>query len=190
MRKLFWLAVSCTLWLLFTGSSAVADIVYHVSAPVGPGFVSGTITTDGTIGTLFTFDIVTFNLTLNDGTGTANLTRGVNGGTVFVSGGSLSATATDLMFNFNTSGTFVNFFTSPGCQPVWTLRTTGGSACNSVSGTVSSVQATSGTGPATMSEIGAGNVVIGTTTVIPEPGSVGLMVAGLVSLIGLCKRRF
>ena len=112
--------------------------------------------TDGTTGTLFTFDIVAFNLTLNDGTGTGTLTRGVNGGTVFVSGGSLTATATGLMFNFNTSGTFANFFTSPGCQPVWTLRTSGGTACNMVSGTVMSVQASSTTGPATMSEIGQG----------------------------------
>ena len=189
MRKLFLLLVVCTFWLMFTGSAA-ADIVYHVNNKVGVGSVTGTITTDGTTGILFTFDIVAFNLTLNDGTGTATLTRGVNGGTVFVSGGSLTATATDLMFNFNTSGTFVNFFTSPGCQPIWTLRTSGGSACNMVSGTVSSVQATSTTGPATISEIGAGTVTIGTTTVIPEPSSVGLMVAGLASLIGLRKRRF
>jgi hypothetical protein len=187
MRNLFSLAVACTLWLVFTGSAA-ADIVYDVHGPVGPGFVTGTITTDGTIGTLFTFDIVAFNLTLNDGTATATLASGVNGGLVFVSGGSLTATATDLMFNFNTSGTFVNFFTSPGCQPIWTLRTSGGTACNLVSGTVMSVQASSSTGPATVSETGAGNVVI--ATVVPEPGSVGLMVAGLVSLIGLCKRRF
>jgi hypothetical protein len=189
MRTLFSLAVVCTFWLAFTGTAA-ADIVYHLNLPVAGGSVTGTITTDGATGTLFTSDIVAFDLKLNDGTATATLMNGVNGGLVFVSGGSLSATATDLMFNFNTSGTFVNFFTSPGCRPIWTLRTTGGSACNSVSGTVSSVQATSSTGPATMSEIGAGNVVIGTTTVIPEPGSVGLMVAGLFSLIGLGKRRF
>jgi hypothetical protein len=74
--------------LIFDGSTA-ADIVYHVNDRVGVGSVTGTITTDGTTGTLFTFDIVAFNLTLNDVTGTAILTSGVNGGTVFVSGGSL-----------------------------------------------------------------------------------------------------
>lgn len=62
---------------------------------------------------------------MSDGAGLTTLTSGVNGGTVFISGGSLTATATDLMFDFNTSGAFVNFSTSPGCQPIWTLRTTG-----------------------------------------------------------------
>jgi hypothetical protein len=189
MKKLFSLAVVCTFWLAFTGSAG-ADIIYHVNLPVDGGSVTGTITTDGAIGTLFNGDITAFNLTLFDGTATATLMDGVNGGSIFIGAGSLAATPTDLTFNFNLSVTFVNFFTSPGCQPIWTLRTNGGSACNAVSGTVMSVQATSTTGPATMSEIGAGNVVIGTTTVIPEPGSVGLMVTGLASLIGLRKRRF
>ena len=148
MRKLFSLAVICTLWLMFTGSAA-ADIVYHVNDTVAGGSVIGTITTDGATGLLFNGDITAFNLTLFDGTGTATLTSGVNGGTVFIGPGGLTATATALMFNFNASGTFVNFFTSPGCVPIWTLRGSTGTACNGVSGPASSVQATSTTGPAT-----------------------------------------
>jgi hypothetical protein len=173
--------------LTFTGSAA-ADIIYHINLPVDGGSVTGTITTDGATGTLFNGDITAFNLTLFDGTGTATLTDGVNGGSVFIGAGGLTATTTDLMYNFNAGGTFVNFFTSPGCEPIWTLRGSGGTACNGFSGPGMAVQATPTTGPATMSE--TGNVTIGTTTVIPEPASVGLMVAGLTSLIGIRKRRF
>jgi hypothetical protein len=126
--------------------------------------------------------IVSFNLTLSDQSGTATLIDGVNGGTVFIGPGGLSATPTELLFNFGASGSFVNFFTSPGCEPIWTLRGSGGTACNGISGPVNAVQVSSTSVAASVP--GVGILPIG---VIPEPGTVGLMVAGLVSLIGLRK---
>src|SRR5262249_56396798 len=65
MRKLFLPAVACTLWLMFTGSAAAA-ITYTLNVPVGAGSVTGTITTDGFIGSLFAVDITSFSLQLND----------------------------------------------------------------------------------------------------------------------------
>ena len=185
MRKLFLLAAACTLWLMFS-ERAVADIVYEVHQSVDMGSVAGTITTDGTVGPLSTLDIVSFDLNLFDWTTTASLIDGVHGGSVFIGSGGLIATPTQLLFDFNASGPFVNFFTSPGCTPLWSLRTDGGSTCNGISGTVNAIAA-SATTMTVMSEIGAGTVTIG---VIPEPGSLGLLVAGLVSLIGLRKLRF
>lgn len=184
MRKLCLLAVVCTPWLMFT-ESAAADIVYDVNDIVDGGSVVGTITTDGTLGPLSTVDIVNFDLMLSDQTATATLIDGVNGGSVFIGSGGLVATPTELMFDFNNSGAFVNFFSSSGCEPVWTLRAGGGTACNGISGTVNAIQASADSMPAIAP--GVGNTTIGA---VPEPGSVGLVVAGLVSLLGLRKRRF
>jgi hypothetical protein len=122
MRKAFLLAVVSTLWLMFAGSAA-ADSIYQVNVPVGVGSVMGTITTDGVIGTLDTLDIVSFSLTLSDGTGSDTLTSGVNG-TVLISGGDVIATATQLLFNFNGDGSFMNFSSTTACSPPqWSLTT-------------------------------------------------------------------
>jgi len=186
MRKLFLLGVGCALWLTLAGS-AVANITYTANDQVGPvGTVTGTITTDGTLGTLGAADILSFNLTLYDGIGTATLTSGVNGA-VFISSDNVTATATQLLFDFNGNGGFMNFFDLDTCSPPeWSFETTGsGTACNGTSGNAWGVSAVGGLSTAPQQ----GNVVFATTGV-PEPGTLGLLFGGLASLVGFAKRRF
>ncbi len=83
------------------------NITYNIDQTVGAGSVTGTITTDGTIGVLntggvidgpvgFAGNIVAVNLVLSDGTNTEPLSGGI-----FSSVGSdLIASATDLTFDF------------------------------------------------------------------------------------------
>jgi len=83
------------------------NITYNVDQTVGAGSVTGTITTDGTIGVLnaggvidgpvgFAGNLVGVNLILSDGTNTAPLSGGI-----FTSlGGDLIASANDLSFDF------------------------------------------------------------------------------------------
>jgi hypothetical protein len=83
------------------------NITYNIDQTVGAGSVTGTITTDGTIGVLntggvidgpvgFAGNIVGVNLVLSDGTNTEPLSGGI-----FTSLGSdLIASATDLTFDF------------------------------------------------------------------------------------------
>ena len=83
------------------------NITYSIDQTVGAGSVTGTITTDGTIGVLNTGgvidgpvgsagNIVAVNLVLSDGTNTEPLSGGI-----FTSLGSdLVASATDLTFDF------------------------------------------------------------------------------------------
>jgi hypothetical protein len=83
------------------------NITYSIDQTVGAGSVTGTITTDGTIGALntggvndgpvgFAGNIVAVNLVLSDGTNTGPLSGGI-----FSSAGSdLVASATDLTFDF------------------------------------------------------------------------------------------
>jgi hypothetical protein len=88
--------------MLLGGEAALANIVYNVDRTVGMGSVTGTITTDGNSGTLGLGDFLAWNLTLN-GVGasyTINSTDSVIWGDPF---GDVTATATDLYFNFSGS---------------------------------------------------------------------------------------
>ncbi len=118
MGTKFWLGAA-TLWGALTASSAQAnDIVYSIdqtstTPEVGGELfsplsdtVSGTITTDGTLGVLQSSDIVSYNLQLNDNLRPADdvdLTP-ANSGIVEDIGGGLSASATGLSFDFSDSG--------------------------------------------------------------------------------------
>lgn len=110
-------ALAIALAALGANGAYAGDIVYGVDQTIGPGSVTGTITTNGTIGTLSAADIVSFDLTLNDGVNIATLS---SPGTVYVNkdacctaglpgGDDLTATAKDLMFNYSgtDSGDFV-----------------------------------------------------------------------------------
>ncbi|HXB69074.1 MAG TPA: hypothetical protein VNY05_12565 [Candidatus Acidoferrales bacterium] len=95
---------SLTMLSLVLGAASLcsaATITYGVSQTVGPGSLTGFIETDGTIGAIGTSNILDFNLLLNDGTTTVNDHRS---NSVFeVIGSDLSATTTQLLFNFSGS---------------------------------------------------------------------------------------
>jgi hypothetical protein len=79
---------------------AAADVIYNVNRTVLLGSITGSITTDGTIGTLATGNITNWNLTLSGpGASPFNITT-LNSG-VEVTGNDLSADATNLYFNFS-----------------------------------------------------------------------------------------
>ncbi len=108
MRKYLWIVT-----LLFVAIAAplarAGDITYNVNFTVGIGSVHGSIQTNGAVGTLSVGDIVSWNLLLNDGVSTFDL-MGTSNSAVDINGTSLSATATDLFFNFsNTTEDFVLF---------------------------------------------------------------------------------
>jgi hypothetical protein len=77
--------------------------------------ITGSITTNGTIGTLTAADIVSWNIHLTDDFDSANdynLTP--SDSTPYVEGNALSGTATDLSFDFGASGEFFILADSPG----------------------------------------------------------------------------
>ena len=83
-----------------------APITYTmVNNTVGAGSITGNIETDGVIGIVSQVDILTWSLLLNDGTTTFDLFGPPTGNSqVFESGADLSATATELLYNFSGSG--------------------------------------------------------------------------------------
>ena len=101
-------ALAITLATLGVNGAYASNITYRVNQIIGPGSVTGAITTDGTIGILSAADIVGFNLILNDGSNTVDLlppasvlvnkdaccSAGLPGGA------DLTASLTNLMFNY------------------------------------------------------------------------------------------
>jgi hypothetical protein len=111
-------ALAFALAPLGVNGAYAATITYSINQIIGPGSVIGTITTDGTIGTLSAVNIVGFNLTLNDGSNAVNLIS--PNASVFVNknagsslgtpgGVDLTASAISLMFNYSgsDSGDFI-----------------------------------------------------------------------------------
>ena len=98
MKKLLW--VFATAALLWAIEVRAATITYVINDPIG---LSGTITTDGTIGTLSAGNIQNWNLTLS---GTYTLTDTDATAYKIVTGTALTADATNLFFNYSGSGVF------------------------------------------------------------------------------------
>jgi probable HAF family extracellular repeat protein len=97
------------LLLLLAGavSAGAANVTYYVNLTIGLGSVTGSIVTDGTIGVLAQSDLISWNLALSNGAAAFNL----SGSNFFEFVGSdLSATGTQLLFNFGgTDGGNVEF---------------------------------------------------------------------------------
>jgi len=94
-------AAGCALAL--SVGAARASVVYGVDLSVGAGSVTGTITTDGTTGTLSSGNITAWDLKLSDGSNTFVLQPSVTS-TALIFGNQTSATATGLFFNFGGTG--------------------------------------------------------------------------------------
>ncbi len=181
MRKL--LLGSAVALALAAGVPAIssASIIFNVNQTIGAGGVTGTITTDGTLGALASVNLAHWKLTLNDGTATFLLTA-ANSEVGFILGAALSETASQLLFDTTNGG--IVLFQNPTIgsgQNFWCLDNPSGS-CAGFPGTESlrlngAIQIASW----------QGTVVIGTAegatpAAIPQPASLVLLGLGLGGL--------
>ena len=111
MKSKFIAGALTALFFSFCASPSSA-VTYHMDLTLGTASAVGTITTDGTIGTLNGGNIVDYDLTLTNGAFAAVLHA--SNGTIS-SGTSLTATSTALLFNFSSNtGSFFVFGGNPG----------------------------------------------------------------------------
>jgi PEP-CTERM motif len=190
-KALFLGAVAAALTMASVGS-AEAAIVYNINEQVGTGSIGGTITTDGTTGTLQVTNITSWNLLVSDGINSFDLNPGNSGDQVI--GSILTANTTQLLFNFGAgAGTFFLpqylFFQSPlGANAPYACFTDSstGACFHSSSIQLDPLAGTnSPTNPAVQL---SGEQVIGVTAV-PEPATWTMLILGMGGLGAAMRRR-
>ena len=188
MRKI--LLASALAMALAAGAPAIssASVIFNVNQTIGAGGVTGTITTDGTLGALASANLVDWALTLNDGA-TMFLLTSANSEVGFILGKALSETASQLLFDTANGG--IVLFQNPTLgsgQNFWCLDNPFGD-CASRPGTESLR-----INGATQSAAWQGIVVIGATDAVPPsairlPATLILLGLGFGALMLYSARR-
>lgn len=180
-------AYALCLSLMISGA-ANASIIYHVDRTIGDGTVTGFIETDGTLDVLSSGNIIdwTFKLTAENlfGGQTDVIDIEDDGSVHTIIDGAITATATQLWFNFGLVDTSYLIF--QGGEPYfnyWCLETSGcgGSSAGEVMG-----NRVGGIGIA-QSESRTGNIAF--AEVVPVPAAVWLFGSGLLGLVGIARRK-
>lgn len=165
--------------------AGASPITYTLNDAVGSGGITGTITTNGAIGTLSESDLTAWNVIVSDGTNAFDLT-GTNS-TLSVGGADLSASTTQLLFDFGDVAGGYLFMQSPqiGENGPYACFISNFPGCFETSAIV--LNSTFGTdGPGNPYAAMTGDQVIGSA--IPEPGTVLLLGMGLAGFLAIGRR--
>lgn len=133
-----WLAALSLVGLVSAASAA--PLTYNVSRVVGSGSVSGTITTNGTLGALGLGDITAWSLTVSDGSSTLLMTETTS--EFVVSPSALTADLDSIDFNFGAVDTVFAFqspFIGAGGN-FWCGQSGGAASCSGASGAREEIQ--------------------------------------------------
>ena len=99
-----WIAL---LSLIAPLAANAAPIIYDVSSMIGTGSVTGTITTDGTIGVLGSTNLDAWAVTVNDGVDFLSFSSTDAGAGFATVGSGFLSTASALFFDFSALGPFL-----------------------------------------------------------------------------------
>ena len=173
-----------------------ASIVYNVDRIIGDGAVTGFIETDGTLGVLGETHIMDWTFTLTapnlDGGSPDVIFLGSKFGAAFIIGSGLTATSSQLLFDFSlASESFFSFSGDDARQNFWCLETASASCTGNgigehigwPEGEVGSAQA------AAQSQVYTDKVVIAQVQTVPIPAAAWLFVSGLLGLVSMARHK-
>ena len=96
--------------LAFTSPALSAPIVYNLNSQIQLGRISGSITTDGTLGALTAANITGFNLLLRDIPAGTSFNQSNSNATITLLGSALTASSSALFFNLGAAnGSLLRF---------------------------------------------------------------------------------
>ena len=189
-----------TVFLTLCVVTANASIIYDIDRTIGEGTVTGSIQTDGTLGVLREGNIENWSITLF----APNLNAGnpytfdITSGDTFLRGTDgttpVSATSTELMYDFGTSGYFMlmsNIVSVPGTTTAyfWCLETSGCSGGPDLSEHIGHTISTGSIADQWVQYTDTDTVVFATVTAVPVPAAVWLFGSGLLGLVGFARRK-
>jgi hypothetical protein len=181
MRKSLWMMPVVFLFAAITPSALRAnDITYAVNQTVGAGSVTGTIETDGAT------NILSWNLTLNDGTETVLLDTADSTVTAGGGGAGIEFSPAALTFNYpydEENGAFLEFV-DPGAGTLYYGAYDPFDGTNTI--TINDVD---GDGVTVYSLEPSTLVTIATAIATPEPGTGPITLAGLGMIAVLMWKR-
>lgn len=170
--------------LALFATPALAAITYTGANTVGSsGSYTLSVTTDGTIGTIGTGNITSFNITINDSHGSITLTP-LNAGAEI--GGGLSATATDLLFDFSGSGFALFQHPAPGSSEDFLCFAA--SLCGNFTNATNLLVGTDFPSGVSTSPMRGNLVIASVNGSVPEPATWAMMLVGFGG-IGFAMRR-
>ena len=182
-RALLPTAAACA--LLLGAASAAASTTYVASRAVGAGFVDLSITTDDTLGVLTTGNILDWVINVSRGADSFSLEGpgGLNSSTTGMLGTALTATATDLFFDFSAGGRQAFAMQTPSigsAMQAWCVATA--RTCSDdpfaeelvVTDTVFTISSSARVGNQIIASVATG----GGIAAVPEPATWALMIGG------------
>jgi hypothetical protein len=185
MRKSLWIIAALFAVISAPTVLLADDITYNVNQTEGIFAVSGTVTTDGAIGTLGNTDIVAWDLTLNS---FPAILLDTNNSTAEVIGSALTATATELTFDFTFGGTSNSglIFHDPSYVSWWDVVSQPPYAGYEAIAEFNGLSTEQYTYTAGTQVVASGGVST------PEPSTSGLMLSGvgLLGLMMVMRKRF
>ena len=172
-------AMSAVLSLLTAGFAEAAT--YIANRTVGNGSANISITTDGTIGTLGSANILDWTIVLTQGAESFTLKGPASGAnsTFTLLGSTLSATTNGLAFNFSGASNSAFLIQAPQTgsgQMFWCLQVSG--CFNPSSTSAEGLLAGRNFGDATLQAYGGVQAIASLSSSVPEPATWAMMIIG------------